>query len=90
MKKKYIKEKLILKKKVKIILSKFLITIIIFLIGLICIKKDVSLKDIIKENIFEKSIKFTNNQKLYDKYFGSIPSTCSTIIVFPKLSFNPI
>ena len=71
MNKKYIKEKLILKKKVKIILSKFLITIIIFLIGLICIKKDVSLKDIIKENIFEKSIKFTNNQKLYDKYFGS-------------------
>lgn len=68
---KYVKEKLVLKRKVKILLSKFLISIIIFLVALICIKKDISLKKIIKENIYEKSIKFNSNQKLYDKYFGS-------------------
>lgn len=67
---KYVKEKLVLKHKVKIVLSKFLVTIIIFLIALICIKKDISLKDIIKENIYEKSIKFSNNQKLYNDFFG--------------------
>lgn len=67
----YIKEKLVLKPKIKVALSKLLITIIIFLIGLICIKKDISLKEFIKENIYEKSIKFSNNQKLYDKYFDS-------------------
>lgn len=67
----YIKEKLVLKPKIKIAFSKLLITIIIFLIGLICIKKDISLKNIIKENIYEKSIKFSNNQKIYDKYFDS-------------------
>ena len=63
----YIKEKLVLKPKIKMALSKLLLTIIIFLIGLICIKKDISLKELIKENIYEKSIKFSNNQKLYDK-----------------------
>ena len=67
----YIKEKLVLKPKIKVALSKLLLTIIIFLIGLICIKKDISLKELIKENIYEKSIKFSNNQKLYDKYFDS-------------------
>lgn len=67
---KYVKEKLVLKRKVKILLSKLLLSIIIFLIALICIKKDTSLKDLILENVYEKSIKFTSNQKLYDKYFG--------------------
>ena len=35
----YVKEKLVLKPKIKVALSKLLVTIIIFLIGLICIKK---------------------------------------------------
>ena len=40
----YIKEKLVLKPKIKVALSKLLLTIIVFLIGLMCIKKDISLK----------------------------------------------
>lgn len=67
----HIKEKLVLKTKVKVALSKLLLSIIIFLITLICIKKDISLKELIKENIYEKSIKFSNNQKLYDNLFDS-------------------
>lgn len=67
----YVKEKIVLKRNVKIMLSKFLLSVIVFLIALICIKKDISLKEFIKENVFEKSIKFSSNQKLYDKYFES-------------------
>ena len=67
----HIKEKLVLKTKVKVALSKLLLSIIIFLIALICIKKDISLKELIKENVYEKSIKFSNNQKLYDNLFDS-------------------
>ena len=71
MNKRYVKEKIVLKRKVKILLSKFLISIIIFLVALICVKKDISLKSIIEENIYDKSMKFNNNQKLYDKFFNS-------------------
>ena len=67
---KYIKQKYVLKRNVKIMLSKLLLSIIIFLTVLICIKKDISLKQVIKENVFEKSIKFTKSQELYDKFFG--------------------
>lgn len=66
----YIKQKYVLRKQAKIFLSKLLISIIIFLIALICIKKDISLKKVIKENVFEKSIKFSKSQELYNKYFG--------------------
>ena len=70
MNRKTIKQRYVLKRNIKIILSKFLITVIIFLTALICIKKDISMKKILKENIYEKSIKFSKTQKIYDKYFG--------------------
>lgn len=66
----YIKKRYVLKRNSKIFLSKMLITIILFLGALICIKKDISMKELIKENVYEKSIKFTNSQQIYDKYFG--------------------
>ena len=65
-----IKKRYVLKRQVKIMLSKFLITIIIFLVGMICIKKDINMKEVLKKNIYEKSIKFNKNQELYNKYFG--------------------
>ena len=66
----YIKQRYVLKKKAKILLSKFLISVIIFLVALICIKKDISLKKVIKENVFEKTIKFNKTREIYDKFFG--------------------
>ena len=40
-----VKEKLILRKEIKIIVRKILYTIIIFLLGMIAVKKNPSLKD---------------------------------------------
>lgn len=70
MQKKVLKKKLILKKQLKQIISKLLITIIIFLIGMISVKNEPQTKNFIKENIYEKSLKFTKVRSLYDKYFG--------------------
>ena len=67
---KVIVEKLVLKKKIKILLNKLLLTILVFLIGLILIKNNSNLKKVIKENIYEKSIKFTKTKSIYEKYFG--------------------
>lgn len=71
---KYIKKKLVLKKQIKKIISQILITIIIFLIGMIIIKKDPNYKMTLNQNIYEKSIKFTKLKEIYNKYFGKILS----------------
>lgn len=80
---KMIKEKLVLKRKVKIFLSKTLISIIILLIGLILIKKNSNLKKVIKENIYEKSIHYMNMKKNYEKYFGNLLSINKTDKTIP-------
>ena len=69
-----IKTKLVLKKRIKKLLTKSLLTIIILLIGLISIKQNPNLKTIIKENLYEKSFHFTPTKKIYEKYFGNILS----------------
>ena len=69
-----IKKKYVLRKPVKRMLNKFLICIIIFLLGMILVKNNKSLKKYLKENIYEKSISFINNKKNYDKYIGSFLS----------------
>ena len=51
MPKKTIKKKLVLKKEVKVFLNKLLISIIIFLIALISVKKTPTLKSVIKDKI---------------------------------------
>lgn len=68
---KKIKTKLVLRKEIKVLLSKLLISIIIFLIGMILVKSNSHMTTIIKENVYEKSFKFINNKKLYQKYFGN-------------------
>lgn len=72
MNQKKIVKKLVLKKKVRNILNKILITIIIFLVAAILVKKDVSLKNDIIKNVYEESIHFTKLKKIYQKYFGNI------------------
>jgi len=71
---KRIEEKLVLKKSIRKVLNKVLITIIIFLIGMIAVKKNPHLKETLKENVYEKSFKFTKTKNLYEKYFGNILS----------------
>lgn len=71
---KRIEEKLVLKKSIKIFLSKLFILIIIFLIGLIATKKNPTLKQIVEKEVYEKNIKFTKTKSIYEKYFGKILS----------------
>lgn len=74
MQRKTLEKRLVLKKSVRNFISRVLITIILFLTGLIFIKQYPNLKTIIRENIYEKSFKFTKTKKLYQKYFGNILS----------------
>lgn len=69
---KVLKKKLVLKKYIKLIITKVLLTIIIFLIGMIIIKQNPKNKVFIQKNIYEDSLKFTKARQLYKKYFGSI------------------
>lgn len=69
-----IEEKLVLKRQVKIFISKVLCTIIIFLIGLILVKQNTKVKEFIEEEIYTKSFKFTGFRKIYGKYFGKVLS----------------
>ena len=64
-----------LKKEVKNILNKTLLTILIFLIGMILIKENPKLKTNIKKIFYEDNIKFINYKNLYEKYFGNILSS---------------
>lgn len=90
---KKVEKKLVLKKSIKIALNKFLITIIIFLIGLISIKANPNLKKVIRENFYEKNIKFSRMKTFYEKHFGKLLSldkvSKNTIAVFnEKLAYN--
>ena len=57
-----------LKKEVKNILNKTLLTILIFLIGMILIKENPELKTNIRKIFYEDNIKFINYKNLYEKY----------------------
>ncbi len=72
MQNKTIKKKLVLKKNIRRIINQTLLAIIITLISLIAVKKEPNLKNILIENVYEKSFKFTKARELYKKYFGSL------------------
>ena len=69
-----VKKKLVLKEKVKIFINKVLITILIFLVGMILVKDNSKYKNNIINNVYEKSFKFTKLKDLYEKYFGKVLS----------------
>lgn len=69
---KKIKKRLVLKQKFKQLLTKVLLTIIIFLIGMIIIKEKPETQRYIQKNIYEKNLKFTKTKEIYNKYFGHI------------------
>lgn len=74
MSEKTIKKKLILKKQIKQLLSKIMITSIIFLLGMILVKQNPSNKVLIQKNVYEENIKFVKFKELYKKYFGNLLS----------------
>lgn len=71
---KKVKAKLVLKHKVKVLLNKFLLMIILLLVGMIIVKQNPNLKLTLEKNIYEKNIKFTSFKKIYEKYFGNLLS----------------
>ena len=71
---KRIKTRLVLKRKVKVLFSKILCSIILFLVGMIIVKKDPLSNQLIRENLYEKSLPFQNVKMMYEKYFGNILS----------------
>ena len=72
--KKTVKKRLVLKKSVKSFITRALITVIIFLVGMILIKKDNNIKNTILENVYDKNFEFTKIKDVYQKYFGNILS----------------
>lgn len=91
---KTIKKKLVLKKEVKVFLNKLLISIIIFLIALISVKKTPTLKPVLKDKIYEDSFKFITIKNFYEKYFGNFLSTTiskeTTPVFNEKISYQKI
>lgn len=71
---KVLKKRLILKDNIRNFFSKTLLTIIIFLIGMITTKMYPTTKATIQKSIYEKSLKFTKVKNIYQKYFGNILS----------------
>ena len=68
---KRIQKRLVLKRNIKIWISKFCISIILFLMGMIFVKKNPSSKQWLTQKIFEESFPFQQMQVLYEKYFGN-------------------
>lgn len=67
-------KKLVLKKSIKNFISRCLIVIILFLLTLILIKDNVSLKNYIIKYVYEDNFEFTKLRSIYEKYFGKILS----------------
>lgn len=68
------KERLVLRKEIKSILNKLLLSIIIFLIGMILVKTNPTLKEKIKTKVYEESLPFQKLKNVYEKYLGNILS----------------
>ena len=69
-----IEERLVLKKSIKNVINKVLLTVIIFLLGMILIKKYPNIKTPLQTTMFEESFKFQTYKSFYEKYFGNILS----------------
>lgn len=79
-KRKVIKKKLVLKKSIRSFISRVLVTIAIFLFGMILVKSDVSFKNKILDNVYNKQFKFVQLGEIYQKYFGNILSIDKVLV----------
>lgn len=89
------KERLVLKKSIRKALNKLLLSIIIFLIGMILVKQNPSIKTPLQVYLYEDSFKFQRIKSFYEKYFGNILSVDKTIkkekaVFSEKLSYKNI
>lgn len=92
---KRIEKRLVLKKSIKKQCSKFLLMVILLLIGMIFLKQNPDKKELLKELIYEKSLPFQKNKLNYEKYFGKILSKEKSIketepVFKEKLTFQKI
>ena len=83
MSKKTLEKRYVLKTEIKILTLKILLTMIIFLLGMIIVKNNPENKLYLTKNLFEKNIKFTKARELYKKYFGKI-------LTIDKIGYNEI
>ena len=67
-----VKERLVLKKSVRKGFSHLLLTIIFFLGGMISVRLHPEVKDILRTEIYEKSISYVKGREYYRKYFGNL------------------
>lgn len=79
-KRKVIRKKLVLKKSIRSFISRVLVTIAIFLFGMILVKSDVSFKNKILDNVYNKQFKFVQLGEIYQKYFGDILSIDKVLV----------
>ena len=85
------KERLVLRKEIKKILNKLLLSIIIFLIGMILVKTKPNLKEVLKTKLYEESLPFQKLKNTYNKYVGKIIKVEKTKPVFNEtLEYNNI
>ena len=71
---KYVKKKLVLKKSVRNFITRVLIVVIIFLVGMILVKSNSKAKNSILKKVYDTNFKFTKVKEIYQKYFGNILS----------------
>lgn len=71
---KTVKKRLVLKKEVRSFITRLLFTILIFLVGMILVKGNTKIKNVILENVYNKNFKFTKMKGFYEKYFGDVLS----------------
>ena len=71
---KYVKKKLVLKKSVRNFITRVLIVVIIFLVGMILVKSNSKAKNSILKQVYDTNFKFTKVKEIYQKYFGNILS----------------
>ena len=84
---KKVTKKLVLKKEIKLFISKCLMSIILVLVALISIKEKPVLKNKIIKYVYEDNINFVKAKNIYDKYFGKILSV-DKIVPLDEKVFN--
>lgn len=88
------KERLVLKKSIRKALNKLMLSIIIFLIGMILVKQNPSIKTPLQISLFEQSFKFQRVKSFYEKYFGNILSVEKNIkeesVFNEKISYKKV
>ena len=83
-----VKEKLVLRKEIKKIIRKAMYTIIIFLLGMISVKTNPSLKKDINNTIYKTSPNYMKVKNVYKKYFGKLTNKRKTEpVITDKLSY---